>query len=1005
LTQTAGAPAISIAADGSVAIAAGTAAGTYTAIYQICDVADTSSCGSATVTVTVTVSTQVNALDAVDDTLSGASGGVTSGNVLTNDRLAGVAVTPATVSIDQLTGTQAITIQADGTVRIAAGTPAGSYAASYRLCETANPTNCDVAQVSVTVSVATAVIDAVNDSFGPINGSAGSPDLGSVLANDVLAGAVPTAANVILAQTSGLPAINIAADGTVGVPAGTPAGTYTATYRICETSNPANCDAAQVTVTVQAAGIIASDDTVGPINGTTGVQDVINVLANDQFNGQVPTAAEVTLQPVTQGPLSIDQNGLLDIAPNTAAGTYLITYRICDAANPSSCDDAVVTVTVAAAPLQAVDDAADVAQNTGQVITVLANDTQGGTALDANRATLSQVTTPAHGAAVSNGLGAIVYTPETGYSGPDTFQYTVCEVASPSNCATATVNVIVLPNQVSAVDDTAQASVQPVVIEVLANDTATGAPLDPGSLQVVGAPAHGVVACAQGVCTYTPGTNDEGNANFEGIDAFSYRICDTSTPTPVCATANVNVTVTSLAFSVRLRLAVAQRTVRIGGALRYTATIENVGTLNHTNDTLQITPPPGFTYIEGTLRLDGNDLGATQSATQSPGAASAIRAAAVGVSAITAAATSPDAQVVSGAPITVRNVNLDVGQSVVVTYYVRVGAGLGMGMHNSIGVVREDPEDGGFEISNWANAEVEIVGDPIQDESLVLGTVFDDRDGNGIQSAGERGIAGVRIGSVEGVVSTTDGYGRFHIIGIDGGNAARGRNFILKVDAATLPAGTSFTTPNPRVRRITAGIPVRFDFGVRLPQRASTRGTPASPRQIALAPALFDDTGVDARHAATVKEIAETLARDGGQVVVHEDASGSGVALQRALSAQRALQAQSAVPVEVVLRDASERTLLHIGGGAVQLAPAVFDGDALHRDDLPLLRTIADGIGAGGIAMVEVPPSDPALAQRRVASVRAALASRLPPGAEPRVQAPGAGQHATPAAAQGEGAP
>ena len=88
-----------------------------------------------------------------------------------------------------------------------------------------------------------------------------------------------------------------------------------------------------------------------------------------------------------------------------------------------------------------------------------------------------------------------------------------------------------------------------------------------------------------------------------------------------------------------------------------------------------------------------------------------------------------------------------------------------------------------------------------------------------IRNAGfdERGIPGVRIASVEGLLMGTDQFGRYHLAGVHGGNWARGRNFILKVDPSTLPAGTEFTTDNPLLRRVTPGLPVRFDWGVKLP--------------------------------------------------------------------------------------------------------------------------------------------------------------------------------------------
>jgi hypothetical protein len=101
------------------------------------------------------------------------------------------------------------------------------------------------------------------------------------------------------------------------------------------------------------------------------------------------------------------------------------------------------------------------------------------------------------------------------------------------------------------------------------------------------------------------------------------------------------------------------------------------------------------------------------------------------------------------------------------------------------------------------------------DESLLFGTVFHDANGNGKQDEGEEGLAGVKIVTVEGYVITTDQFGRYHLLNINGGDWDRGRNFIMKVDSDSLPKGSKFTTANPLVRRITPGIPVRFDFGVK----------------------------------------------------------------------------------------------------------------------------------------------------------------------------------------------
>ena len=56
----------------------------------------------------------------------------------------------------------------------------------------------------------------------------------------------------------------------------------------------------------------------------------------------------------------------------------------------------------------------------------------------------------------------------------------------------------------------------------------------------------------------------------------------------------------------------------------------------------------------------------------------------------------------------------------------------------------------------------------------------------------EEGIPGVRLSTVKGLVIETDGYGRYHIPDVDGGRRDSGKNFIIKVDVATLPEGARF---------------------------------------------------------------------------------------------------------------------------------------------------------------------------------------------------------------------
>jgi len=81
----------------------------------------------------------------------------------------------------------------------------------------------------------------------------------------------------------------------------------------------------------------------------------------------------------------------------------------------------------------------------------------------------------------------------------------------------------------------------------------------------------------------------------------------------------------------------------------------------------------------------------------------------------------------------------------------------------------------------------------------------------------EEGIPGVRLATVEGLLIETDQFGRYHVAGVDTGHFSHGTNYIIKVDDATLPEGSLFTTENPRVQRLTQGLMTRFNFGVDLP--------------------------------------------------------------------------------------------------------------------------------------------------------------------------------------------
>ena len=174
--------------------------------------------------------------------------------------------------------------------------------------------------------------------------------VGTVLTNDTLNGIPVTTSNTNVTPVTDGP-LSVDSDGNVTVAANTPSGTYTITYVLCEadpitglTLNPTNCNDAIATVVV-ANTIIANNDApqVVEIN-VPGAIVVGSVIINDTLNGVVVTTTNTDVTPTTEGPLSIDANGIVTVAAGTPAGTYTITYTICETgAVPANCDTATAT--------------------------------------------------------------------------------------------------------------------------------------------------------------------------------------------------------------------------------------------------------------------------------------------------------------------------------------------------------------------------------------------------------------------------------------------------------------------------------------------------------------------------------------------------------------------------------------------------------------------------------------------------------------------------------------
>ena len=433
---------------GELKVNAGTASGTYTVTYTICEVLNNNNCSTQTATIVVGQATITAEADTFTVT-NGANGGV-AGNVLENDKYNGTTDLRGNASVTLTWGTLpvgVVTTTNAGELKVNAGTASGTYTVTYTICEVLNNNNCSTQTATIVVGQAT--ITARNNDFVISNGANGGTT-SNVLTNDIYNGTTGLVGNASITFTWNTVPTGIVANasGTVTVPAGTASGTYVLTYTICENLiGNNNCSSATVTVAVGVPLIRAYDDddsTFHIANGANG-GTTSSVLANDNLNGVTnPSINSVTLT-WTNVPTGIQTHtdGTISAPAGTPAGTYTVSYRICERLNGSNCSSATVTVVVGQASLTAVDNTFTVTNTTTTTTdSVLNNDSYNGTTgLVGNASvTLTWLNVPIGIQTNTNGSLTV---PAGIASGTYTVTYRLCEVLNNSNCSIATATIVV----------------------------------------------------------------------------------------------------------------------------------------------------------------------------------------------------------------------------------------------------------------------------------------------------------------------------------------------------------------------------------------------------------------------------------------------------------------------------------------------------------------------------------------------------------------------------------
>ncbi|MDC7998777.1 Ig-like domain-containing protein, partial [Gilvibacter sediminis] len=500
--------------------------------YTICDDGTPQACDTATVYIEVLPNSgpENEAPVANADTNTTEVDTPVSGTVLANDYDPDGDPIVVTGNTDPANGT--VVVNPDGTYTY---TPDPGYTGEdtfeYTICDNGTPALCDTAVVTITINDDNGNITVANDDA--YNTTPDTPVTGNVSDNDN----DPEGDN----QTVNTTPVSGPANGTLVLNADgsfeyTPnpgfEGTDQFVYSVCDDGTPVACDEATVYITVGGTGneILAIDD----INDTFVNTPVSGqVLTNDENpDGPAGTETVTLVTGPSNGTLVLNADGTYTYTPDTDfVGEDTFEYQVCDAGNPVACDTAIVTIEVIDDPILENDPpVANNDTNTTEVDTpvsgtVIANDYD----MDGDPIVVTGNTDPANGTVVVNPDGTYTYTPNPGYTGEDTFEYTICDNGTPALCDTAVVTITVTDdngNITVANDDAYSGEVDtPINGSVLDNDNDPEGDNQTVSTTVVSGPANGtVVINPDGTFTYTPA------AGYVGPDQFVYSVCDDGTP-------------------------------------------------------------------------------------------------------------------------------------------------------------------------------------------------------------------------------------------------------------------------------------------------------------------------------------------------------------------------------------------------------------------------------------------------------------------------------------------
>jgi len=370
----------------------------------------------------------------------------------------------------------------------------------------------------------------------------------------------------------------------------------------------------------------------------------------------------------------------------------------------------------------------------------------------------------------------------------------------------------------------------PSGMQFFAGDGSTPLSGDPGEGWLIGPIAPG--ASLNLVLRVTPPAGSAGRVSSITVSASS-----TSSPAKSANLVDQLVVLAPGSASLRVTKLAGSAAVEAGDLVSYTVQVVNTGSVVLSDTTVSDALPRGFRYLKGSTLLDGSSfldpVGAGQQLSWDLG---------------------------SFAP----------GRQGTLSYRCAVSADAPTGTGVNWAAASGTTPAGSPSASAPCSASVRVHPSLLGNRAVLLGRLFEDKNGNGVPDPGEPGVPGVRIYLEDGSFTVTDAEGQYSFTGISAGN------HVVKIDRSTLtrrlkpvPFNTAFAGVGwSQFVTVPFGGPARGDFALVDSGLAGEPALPPAP-DAAAAPAPRSPEGTGGGKVARLRVTPERvdLPADGASVL------------------------------------------------------------------------------------------------------------------------------------------